>query len=189
MALYPIVILSLFVACAACALSLAVALRVKKLLDPFIEEGAFRNDRPPTVPTGTEVPDFGKFTDVNGDTVQPGNTSDGSWILSFLSTSCSGCKAQLPIYRQYLLRQGLDPDRVITVVSGEAVDLGIFVAEIGEMSRIIHADESSTIESDLDVNIWPTFLAISPERIVEVSSTTVSNLPELAARETKATTR
>ncbi|MFD8917190.1 TlpA family protein disulfide reductase [Streptomyces sp. NPDC059569] len=186
MALYPVVILSLLVACAACGLSLAVSLRVKKLLDPLIEEGAFGNDRPSTVPVGTEVPNYGKLTDMNGSTVELVTGSGDPWVLAFLSTTCSGCKAQLPVYREYLLRQGVSPDRAITVVSGEAADLGVFVAEIGELSRIVHADDSSTIESDLNVNIWPTFLVVSSERAVEFSTTSVSTLPELVTRGTKA---
>ncbi|MFI5753664.1 TlpA family protein disulfide reductase [Streptomyces sp. NPDC051569] len=179
MALYPVVILSLIVACAACALSLAVSLRVKKLLDPLIEEGAFRNDRPPTVPVGTEVPDFGKLIDVNGNTVEPAADAGDSWILAFLSTTCSGCKAQLPLFREYILQQGVSPDRVVTVVSGEVADLGDFVTEIGGTSRIVHADDSSTIGSDLHVYIWPTFLVVSSERVVEFSTTSVSKLPGL----------
>ncbi|MFB7271689.1 TlpA family protein disulfide reductase [Streptomyces sp. NPDC056244] len=186
MALYPIVILSLFAACAACALSLAVSLRVKKLLDPLIEEGAFKNDRPPTVPIGTEVPGYGKLTDVNGDTVELATGSGDSWILAFLSTTCSGCKAQLPVYREYLKRQDVSPDRLITVVSGAAADLGMYTAEIGEMSRVVHADDSSTIGSDLNVYIWPTYLLVNSERAVEFSTTSISSLPELVTRGTKA---
>ncbi|MET8124889.1 redoxin domain-containing protein [Streptomyces sp. NPDC005065] len=183
--LYPITILSLLAACAACLLSVMVSLRVKKVLDPLIEEGAFNSDRPPSVPIGTEIPDYGPLTDVKGNTVTFGAQADDSWILAFLSTTCSGCKAQLPAYRDYLREQGVSPDRVISLVSGDVADLSIFTDEIGELSRIVHADDSSTIASDLQVSIWPTFLMISPHRAVEFATEGVSRLPQLENRGTR----
>jgi hypothetical protein len=179
MPLYTIAILSLLTACAACALSLTVALRVKKLLDPLIEEGTFSADRPETVAVGTVIPKYANLRDLNGNIVASGESSSEPWILAFLSTTCSGCKAQLPIYRDYLLRQGVTPDRIVTVISGESADLDQYAAAIGELSQIVHADETVTMGTDLRVSVWPMFAVISSERSVEFSTTSVSNLPEL----------
>ncbi|MEV0300124.1 TlpA family protein disulfide reductase [Streptomyces prasinus] len=180
MALYPLAVLALLVACTACALSLMVSLRVKKVLDPLIEEGAFSPGRPPTVAVGTEVPDYGQLTDIDGSPLTLGAGPDGSWILTFLSTTCSGCKAQLPSYRDYLRGQGVPRDRVISVVSGEADELGMYADEIGELSRIVHSDELPSIGTDLQVSIWPTFLVVSSDRSVQFATEDVARLPELA---------
>lgn len=156
--------LAVLVASASCALSLAVALRVKKLLDPLIEEGALSSSRrPAAVATGTAVPEIGVVTDVHGEEVELPVADGAPWVLTFQAVGCSGCKEQLPAYKRFLKAQDIDPDRVFSIITGDVDGLDVYRDELDGLSRIVHADQelSRRLFDALGVEAWPTYLVVS----------------------------
>ncbi|MEU6769528.1 redoxin domain-containing protein [Streptomyces sp. NPDC046853] len=181
--LVSLVLISVIVSCLSVFLSLSVALRVKKTLDPLIEEGVFRqgavSDVPDTVAVGTPVPAVGELLDHQGRGVTLPSSHDGPWILTFQSTDCSGCKSQLPVYRAYLERYGLPRERVLSVVSGTREDLDLYTEALGESATIVHADDAGELADSLGVQVWPTYLIVSPDGTVGHSGASASSLPTL----------
>ncbi|MEU1145959.1 TlpA family protein disulfide reductase [Streptomyces sp. NPDC005863] len=182
--LVSIALTAIVVSCLSVALTMSVALRVKKTLDPLIEEGMFQPgaapEAPPTVPTGTPLPAVGEMLDSEGRPVTLPTAQDGPWILTFQSVTCSGCEAQLPAYRQYLQQSGLPRERVISVISGARAELGPYAAALGDLATIVHDDEAKSLADRLGVRIWPTYLVVSPDGTVGHSTESVGSLPELA---------
>ncbi|WP_405950367.1 redoxin domain-containing protein [Streptomyces prunicolor] len=177
--LFTMVILALFAACASCLLSVAVALRVKKAIDPLIEEGAFKPTRRLPVSLGTKISTYGEFTDMRGEKISFPTESDGPWILAFQSTSCSGCKSQLPFYKDYLSQLDLPRERVFSFISGDSAGLGEFADEIGQFATIVPADDTVDVGTDLGVTTWPAYLVVAPDGSVVFSSESAAALPEL----------
>ncbi|MER5549015.1 hypothetical protein ABT072_42995 [Streptomyces sp. NPDC002589] len=160
------------------ALSVAVALRIKRLLNPLVEEGAFKERRGRNL-AGNQVPTYGAFVDSAGEPVSLPPEDDGPWLLTFQSVDCSGCKQQLPTYRRYLEEQGLPRDRVISVIRGGTDGLELYEQLIGEYSRIIPADDRVAVAADLGVEVWPTYLVVGPDGTVSVSRDNAAELPRL----------
>ncbi|MER7107299.1 TlpA family protein disulfide reductase [Streptomyces sp. NPDC000229] len=177
-------IVALILASASCALSWAVARRVKKLVDPLVEEGRFSSrGRPDVVPAGTTLPEMGVMTDVHGDAVSFPSGDGEPWILTFQSVGCSGCKEQLPGYRKYLKTLGMNRDRVFSVITGDASGVALYRSELDEVSHIVHADAAlEQFTQDLGVAVWPTYLVVSGDGRVLHSGYSSARLAESGLR-------
>ncbi|MEU2391439.1 hypothetical protein [Streptomyces sp. NPDC007369] len=161
--LYLLALLALFLASVGCALSLAVALRVKRLLDPLVQEGLLSRRSPDAVPTGARVPATPALADVDGEPVRLPADSDTPWLLTFQAVGCSGCKAQLPGYRRFLEAQGLDRNRVISVISGSLDGMDLYRRELDAVSRIVPAvGPAAELVEELGVTVFPTYLVVAP---------------------------
>ncbi|MYT93948.1 hypothetical protein GTY40_23290 [Streptomyces sp. SID8359] len=155
-------VLALLVASAGCALSLAVALRVKRLLDPLVEEGGVGTGRRPRgIPPGTPVPGVGAMTDVHGERVEFPAQDGAQWILTFQSTGCSGCKQQLPEYKKFLETSGIARDRVFSLILGDEEGVSLYADELRDVSRVVHSGESvDRVVREMGVTVWPTYSVI-----------------------------
>ncbi|MFK0258188.1 TlpA family protein disulfide reductase [Streptomyces sp. NPDC090445] len=190
--LTSVTLLALLLASASCALSLAVALRVKKLLDPMVQEGLLGRRRPDVVPVGAVVPARPALTDVSGDRVElPTDPEDGPWILTFQAVGCAGCKEQLPDYRRYLQSTGLPRHRVVSVIHGDASEAELYREQLGDLATLVPADgpgPAADLVADLGVSIFPTYLVVSPEGTVlrsEVSSARLRQAGSLSGTGTR----
>lgn len=174
-----LVALSLLAASAACGLSLAVALRVKKLLDPLTEEGALSNRRGDVPRAGTVVPQVTGLVDTEGREVRLPVDDTGPWLLSFQSVGCSGCEQQLPAYKKFLRDGGFDKDRVISIVVGEADGVPFYRDELGDLARVVADQEQAlTLLGELGVTMFPTYLIVDPDGRVAIAAGSSSRLAE-----------
>lgn len=170
-------VIALVMASLSCALSMAVALRVKSLLDPLAEQGMFGSGRTDSIMVGEPIPDLGAMTDIHGDSIEFPEAGGEPWILTFQSTGCPGCKQQLPRYKRYLKSLHIDRDRVFSVISGDDEGMDLYQAELDQVSRIIRADGSSDdLAQRLGVNSWPTYVVVSDSGAVSFSSTSAALL-------------
>ncbi|MEV7579119.1 TlpA family protein disulfide reductase [Streptomyces erythrochromogenes] len=183
-------VLALLLASASCALSLAVALRVKKLLDPMVQEGLLSRRRPDTVPVGAVIGMRRSLSDLDGERVELPAGTDGSWLVSFQAVGCAGCKEQLPDYRRYLQDLGLPRDRVLAVIHGDMAEADLYRRELGDLATLVSADgpgPGADLVAELGVSIFPTYLVVSAEGTVvrsEVSSARLRQAGSLQASRT-----
>ncbi|KAF2777770.1 TlpA family protein disulfide reductase [Streptomyces coelicoflavus] len=179
-------VLALLVASAACGLSVAVALRVKKLLDPLTQEGALSR-RPDELPAvGTLVPPVPGLLDMDGNEVRLPVPGSRPWILSFQSVGCSGCEQQLPGYAKFLRDAGVDRDRVVSFVVGDPDGAALYRDQLGELAHVVAGEKQApTLIGELGVSMFPTYLVVDGEGRVTVSSGSSARLagsvPELSS--------
>ncbi|GGS25249.1 hypothetical protein GCM10010284_67710 [Streptomyces rubiginosohelvolus] len=171
-------VLALLVASAGCALSLAVALRVKRLLDPLTEEGGLGAGRRPSgIPLGTAVPQIGGMTDIRGEHVEFPAADGAQWILTFQAVGCSGCKQQLPEYKRFLESAGLGRDRVFSLVIGDEEGVAQYADELGDLSHVVQAGDSlRNVIEEMEVTTWPTYSVISGSGTVSYSAQSSARL-------------
>ncbi|MGW4685614.1 TlpA family protein disulfide reductase [Streptomyces sp. NPDC004244] len=192
--LTSVTILALLLASASCALSLAVALRVKKLLDPMVQEGLLGRQRPDVVPVGAAVPVQPPLTDFDGGRVElPNDAGGGPWVLAFHAVGCAGCKEQLPDYRRYLQSTGLPRHRVVSVIHGDASAAELYREQLGDLATLVPAGDSgpaADLVADLGVGVFPTYLVVSADGTVlrsEASSARLRQADSLSAAGTRPT--
>lgn len=179
-------IFALLMASAASGLSLAVALRVKKLLDPLTEEGMLSRRRADIPPVGTVVPSVPGLVDTDGKDVRLPVPGTQPWILSFQSVGCSGCEQQLPGYKKFLRDAEIGRDRVVSIVVGEADGVAFYRDELGELAQVVPGEgQVSSFLAELGVSMFPTYLIVDGEGKVALSSGSSARLAgsgvELAA--------
>ncbi|MFJ7044752.1 TlpA family protein disulfide reductase [Streptomyces sp. NPDC101112] len=175
---------SLLVASAACGLSLAVALRVKKLLDPLTEEGLLSRRGPaaggPEV--GDLVPRASGLIDIDGHEVELPPSGAQPWVLAFQAVGCPGCKEQLPTYKKFLRDMGFDRNRVVSVVVGDADGLPFYRDELGGLGHVVPAGEKTTdLVGGLGVTVFPTYLLVGEGGTVLVSTRSSARLAATGA--------
>ncbi|MEU8734905.1 MULTISPECIES: TlpA family protein disulfide reductase [Streptomyces] len=165
-------VLALLVASAACGLSVAVALRVKKLLDPLTQEGALSRRRPDELPAvGTVVPPVPGLLDMDGTEVRLPVPGSQPWILSFQSVGCSGCEQQLPGYAKFLRDAGVDRDRVVSFVVGDPDGAALYRDQLGDLAHVVAGEKQApTLIGELGVSMFPTYLVVDAEGRVTVAS-------------------
>ncbi|MEU7208359.1 hypothetical protein AB0B06_08135 [Streptomyces sp. NPDC044989] len=176
---FAILAIAFVAAASSLTLSLMVAIRVKRLINPLVEEGAFKERPPGRDFTGSQTFTYEGLADVRDQPVTFPPSDDGPWILAFQSVDCPGCKSQLPAYRQYLEAQTLPRDRVISVISGGTDGIEIYEQLIGEYSRLVPVDEKNPIANDLGVEVWPTYMIVGPDGTVSVSHNNAAEMPRL----------
>ncbi|MFJ6686989.1 TlpA family protein disulfide reductase [Streptomyces werraensis] len=172
-------VLALLMASAACALSVAVALRVKKLLDPLTEEGVLSRPGDDLPSVGTVVPPTAGLVDMDGKEVRLPVPGSQPWILSFQSVGCSGCEQQLPGYKKFLRDTGVARDRVISIVVGDRDGVALYRDELGELARVIAGEEqASSLLREVGVSRFPTYLVVDGENKVMASSGSSARLAD-----------
>ncbi|WP_327343693.1 hypothetical protein [Streptomyces europaeiscabiei] len=176
---------SLLVASAACGLALAVALRVKKLLDPLTEEGALGSRRRfGVVPeAGETIPQTPPLNDVDGRIVEFPDTGSGPWVLTFQAVGCSGCKEQLPVYKKFLRDTGLGKERAFSVVTGDAEGLPFYREELSDVCRVVPGSEAAAdLVKSLGISVFPTYILVGDDGTVAFSSQSSARLSTSGAR-------
>lgn len=173
-------VLALLIASAGCGLSLAVALRVKRLLDPLVEGGGLGIGRRPSgVALGTAVPQIGAMADFHGERVEFPAPGGAQWILTFQSVECDGCKQQLPEYKKFLEAAGLERGRVFSLIVGDREGAAIYADELHDLSHVVHAEDSlEQISREMGVTTWPTYSIISGSGTVSYSVHSSAQLTE-----------
>ncbi|MFH9675322.1 hypothetical protein ACH4L5_24050 [Streptomyces sp. NPDC017405] len=168
-------VIALILASASCALSLAVAIRVKKILDPIVDGSVAAQTS--TIAKGTKIPDVGILRDAAGEEVQLHRDQGEAWILTFLSSNCSGCAAQLPDYKRFIAAHNIPTSRVVTIVTGKGEKADTYAQEVAQFSRVVRPqDNLNALISVLGVRLFPTFLVVTPTGEVKHSTTSVSTL-------------
>ncbi|MFE4698586.1 TlpA family protein disulfide reductase [Streptomyces sp. NPDC056738] len=174
--------LGLLLASAACCLSLAVALRVKKLLDPLTEEGLLSGRRVEGPAPGTPVPRPGTLVGVDGTAVELPADGSGPWVLTFQAVGCSGCKEQLPAYKKFLRNMALDRGRVFSVVVGDKDGVSLYDEELRPYAHVVHgADNALRLVEELGVSMFPTYLVVDGNGRVLASPQSSARLAEIGA--------
>ncbi|MGW2742478.1 TlpA family protein disulfide reductase [Streptomyces sp. NPDC001450] len=174
--------LALLLASAACGLSLAVALRVKKLLDPLTEEGLLSGRRVEGPETGSLVPRPGALVGVDGAQVELPADGSEPWVLTFQAVGCTGCKQQLPVYKKFLRNMALDRSRVFSVVVGDKGGVSLYDDELGEYAHVVHgADNALRLVEELGVSMFPTYLVVDGNGRVLASPQSSTRLAEIGA--------
>ncbi|MEU3553551.1 hypothetical protein [Streptomyces fragilis] len=161
-------VLALLVGSLSLALSLAVALRVKKLLDPLTEEGVLSRGRRDSGPEpGEAVPAMPAVADFRGEEVELPVGGHAPWILTFQAVDCNGCKQQLPAYKKFLRNAGVERDRVFSVVMGAPEGVAFYAEELGDLSRVIpQSGITSELVETLGVSVFPTYAVVEGDRVV-----------------------
>ncbi|MEV4228960.1 hypothetical protein AB0J81_18000 [Streptomyces bobili] len=175
---------ALLVASVACGLSVAVALRVKKLLDPLTEEGVLNRRRGAAPEVGTVVPRAPFMVNMDGNEVAFPAPGSDPWVLSFQSVGCSGCKQQLPTYKKFLSSTGLGEERVFSLVIGEADGVAFYRDELSGFANVIPVDgQDSTLAlmAELGVSVFPTYLIVDGNGRVKVSSQSSAGLTQTSS--------
>ncbi|KAB1147668.1 hypothetical protein F7R91_11290 [Streptomyces luteolifulvus] len=171
---------ALLAASVACGLSLAVALRVKKLLDPLTEEGVMSRRREEGPREGAVVPRTPTLIDADGMEVDLPFAGPDPWVLTFQAVGCSGCKLQLPAYKKFLRDTGVDRDRVFSVIVGDVEGVSFYNDELGELGRVVHASgDAFKLVQGLGVSVFPTYLVVDGGGKVMVSSQSSSLLADV----------
>ncbi|MFJ6724895.1 TlpA family protein disulfide reductase [Streptomyces sp. NPDC091281] len=174
--------LGLLLASVACGLSVAVALRVKKLLDPLTEEGALSGRRVAGPAPGTLVPLPGALVDMDGADVAWPADGSGPWVLTFQAVGCTGCKQQLPAYKKFLQKMALDRGRVVAVVVGDHEGASFYREELGAYAHVVHgADNALRLVEELGVSMFPTYLVVDGNGRVLASPQSSARLAETGA--------
>ena len=174
--------LALLLASAACGLSVAVALRVKKLLDPLTEEGLLSGRRVESPVTGSLVPRPGAVVDMAGAQVELPTAGSEPWVLAFQAVGCAGCKQQLPVYKKFLRNMALDRGRVFSVVVGDKDGVSLYDDELGEYSHVVHGEDNALrLVEELGVSMFPTYLVVDGNGRVLASPQSSTRLAEIGA--------
>ncbi|MFD3628448.1 TlpA family protein disulfide reductase [Streptomyces sp. NPDC058698] len=174
--------LGLLLASAACGLSVAVALRVKKLLDPLTEEGLLSGRRVEGPEPGSLVPRPGAVVDMDGAQVELPADGSEPWVLTFQAVGCTGCKQQLPVYKKFLRNMALARGRVFAVVVGDEDGVSLYNDELGEYAHVVHgADNALRLVEELGISMFPTYLVVDGNGRVLASPQSSSRLAEVGA--------
>ncbi|SEE67155.1 hypothetical protein SAMN05216532_8292 [Streptomyces sp. 2231.1] len=174
--------LALLLASAACGLSLAVALRVTKVLDPLTGEGLRSGLRIGGPETGSLIPRTGALVGVDGAQVELPADGSKPWVLTFQAVGCTGCKQQLPVYKKFLRNMALDRSRVICVVVGDKDGVSLYDDELGEYAHVVHgADNALRLVEELGVSLYPTYLVVDGKGRVLASAHSSAWLAEIGA--------
>ena len=164
---------ALLIAFMAAALSLAVALRVKKILDPLVELGLMKH--PPSPALGRQLPAVDGLLDRDGRSLALDAPRTDSWFLVFVSTGCSGCAAQLPDFERLLTDHRVPVERVVAVILGSGDEADAYQEKVSRFSRVVGDQESvAEITAALGVQAFPTFMHVNADARVEFSSSSVS---------------
>jgi hypothetical protein len=177
--LYVISIAALLIACAACALSSALLLRVQKSIGKDPDISAIRSTPPTPVALGTQVLYPNNLIDVNGKPFPLPADSTEPWILAFHSLACGGCRQQLPGYRKFLVERGISRERAISIATGDRSDLSWLTDGIGSAGQVVHVPEDSSLLVDLKITTWPAYLVIGRESTVTHATQSAARLATL----------
>ncbi|MFF3556068.1 TlpA family protein disulfide reductase [Streptomyces tsukubensis] len=170
---------ALLVASVACALSLAVALRVKKILDPWVAERVAGGPPPFSPLPGTVVPAVPALTDADGTAVELPLGDGAPWVLTFQSAECDGCKEQLPVLKEFLAETGVAESRVFSVIGGDASGTDFYRSELNGLSRIFpEGGTAAELKKELGVVIFPTYIVVDGGGTVAVATADSGRLME-----------
>ncbi|MET7852622.1 hypothetical protein ABZT48_31210 [Streptomyces avermitilis] len=167
-------IVALIFAAASCALSLAVATRAKKILDPMVEGSMIQRS---TIETGINVPDVGALYDHEGKEIDLHTGQEGNWILAVLSSSCPGCAQQTPDYKRLIGTENIPATRAVTIVLGIGEDADEYARDVAQYSRVIRTqDNLDALLSGIGLKSYPTFAVVTSDGVVKYSTPSVSAL-------------
>jgi hypothetical protein len=176
-----IAVVALLIASASCGLAVAVALRVKKLLDPLTEEGALSRSRGDAPKVGTMVTRPPAMVNMAGNEVAFPVVGSDPWILTFQMVGCSGCQQQIPEYKKFLTGLGVGKERVFSLVVGEIDGVAFYHDELGELSHVVPVDtqeSARTFMNELGVSVFPTYLVVDENGVVRTSSQSSTRLAQ-----------
>ncbi|MFJ3774041.1 redoxin family protein [Streptomyces sp. NPDC090075] len=167
-------IVALIFATASCALSLAVATRAKKILDPMVEGAMVPRS---TIETGIKIPDVGALYDHEGNELDLRAGQEGNWILAVLSSSCSGCAQQTPDYKRLIATENIPATRAVTIVLGTGEDADEYARSVAQYSRVIrNQDNLDALLSAIGLKSYPAFAVVTTDGVVKYATPSVSAL-------------
>ncbi|MYT07981.1 MULTISPECIES: hypothetical protein [Streptomyces] len=174
-------VLALLMASAACGLAVAVALRVKKILDPLTEEGSLGPRRGGAPSVGTTVPVPSSMVDTDGNEVSFPAVGSGPWILAFQMVGCSGCQQQMPEYKKFLSGVPLGRERTFSLVVGETDGVAYYRDELDALSHVIPVDAQESVRDlmkELGVSVFPTYLVVDEHGAIRTSTQSSTRLAQ-----------
>ncbi|WP_310722726.1 hypothetical protein [Streptomyces sp. N2A] len=136
---------------AALVFSFAVARRVTAVLKHMQEKDVPRQRR--TVEPGTILP-VSDLLDSDGKSFRDGK--EGAFIVAYLSSECSGCRAQAAELKKGAIR--VPGPRLVSVVLGEGEAAEQFATEVASFSDVVPVGYGSKLVSDVGVTVWPSFV-------------------------------
>jgi hypothetical protein len=100
-----------------------------------------------------------------------------SYLVAFLSASCRGCRASLPVLIEHASRLA-DPQRLIVVIMGER-SLGADLEQrLAGLATIVPEPEGGDIVAAYRVTVFPTYVWISEAGTVLATGHSVLDQPE-----------
>ncbi|MFC0030256.1 TlpA family protein disulfide reductase [Micromonospora chaiyaphumensis] len=160
---------------AACALNLALVLRLSKIVR---EQPAAAPTVDPGLPAvGFELPSFAGLTS-RGLPLSSADLATGTVVLAFLSTTCGPCRESLPRFGTFAAELREAGGRAVAVVSGPAESGAADM--VGALSASCDTIETAGYEDPrftaFGVSAYPTFLQFTDGRLT-VATHSVSALP------------
>jgi hypothetical protein len=130
------------------------------------------------LPPGARLPRF-EATTVSGEEVTRAAVTPG--LVAFLSSSCHGCREQLPGFLRYAAGHA-DASQVLAVVVVDARAPGDdLVSALGGDCRIVVEGESGPLSTAFSIGGYPSFFTIDASGRVVGSAPSVRDLPTVAA--------
>ena len=123
---------------------------------------------------GTQVPDVLVVTS-DGSEARLRSFGTG-FLLAFLSTHCDACHEQLPSLERYAHKFPGGRDSVLAVISGDS-DGKALVDRVKPIARLVTERENGPITSAFSVNIWPAYLVVGPDGMVDATGHAIEELP------------
>ncbi|MFD8412143.1 TlpA family protein disulfide reductase [Streptomyces sp. NPDC059650] len=139
-----------------CTLNLVLTLGVVKRLREHTELlGAVQGD-PVSLEVGQEVGEFDTST-VGGEPLVRDLLS-GPVLFGFFSPTCEPCKDKLPRFVEYARREPGGRSSVVATVVGDADSASAFVAELGQVARVVVEDPGGAMGTALGIRAFPSVL-------------------------------
>lgn len=163
-----------------CALDLLLTVGVIRRLRVHTGEiEALRSSQAPpdsSLPVGSPVPAF-EAVDADGAPIATAELAGGSYLLAFLATDCHACKDQLAQLASYAGRMAGARRRVLAIVDGPPEEAGEYRRQLGGVARLVLGADAARIRSELDVNLFPTFVFVDEQGVVSLTRFAVRQLP------------
>ncbi|WP_020391121.1 TlpA family protein disulfide reductase [Kribbella catacumbae] len=85
-------------------------------------------------------------------------------LIGFFSAGCSACHDRLPEF--VALANQAESHAALAVVSGTGTDATRLIENLGNRPIIVAGPDAAAVVDKLGINLFPTFLAVSPEGTV-----------------------
>ncbi|MEE6268613.1 hypothetical protein V2E29_23660 [Streptomyces diastatochromogenes] len=142
---------ALLISFAALLLALAVARRVTVVLKHVQKKYDLKQKY--VIAPGSILPVSDLIGD-DGRNLRDGKT--GLFVVAYLSSECSGCRAQAAELMKGAIR--VPGPRLISVVLGEGEGAESFAEEVASFSEVVTVGYGSRLVGDVGVSVWPTFM-------------------------------
>lgn len=127
---------------------------------------------------GTMVPDVSAVTS-DGTEVALRSLTQVPSLVAFLSTSCEACLEQLPRVERYARGMPGGRSAVLAVIAGDSTDAENIRARLQPVAQVVVEPEDGPLAREFAVNVWPAYLLVGQNGVVDAVGSAVERLPAL----------